>query len=264
MLTEGTRRFDLYDFFSVFIPGATFALGLFPFLPHNPDSFSISLVGVLIVLGLVFGRGIHASALLVEKRFNTTTHRDKFTSELREPKNVDPEVADRFYDACCEYFNLESLPEDRSKLAVNESNEENDTDKNQETAINSLYVLVRSYVHMDARGRSRTFQAVLDFYRSMWIASSYLSLIYVVYASVIIIDGLDQETVQYLSYIGSLGIHPVVIFFGSLTVGGASYTIFRHIRPLYRNYFVQYLMSDFLILSISGAQTEDNSKSEDD
>lgn len=237
MITEGTRRFDLYDFFSILIPGAAFTIGLLPFLPAKSSVFSTALFGILIVIGFVFGRGIHASALLLESRFGTS-HRDEFINELVNPVDIDRELIKQFYSNYTDTFEHGNLPSDYKDL---------DRDDHR-YGINTMYGMVRSYIHMDARGRSRTFQAVLDFYRSVMVTSAFLATLYMVYA---VLDGLqllNQETIGYTSYLGSLNIHPYILFFGAAGLFGISYWLFERIRSNYRSYFVQYMMSDFILL----------------
>lgn len=52
-----------------------------------------------------------------------------------------------------------------------------------------LYPLVRGYIHIDGRGRSRTFQAIHAFFRSGELGVIVLGSIYVAYAFLVVIFG---------------------------------------------------------------------------
>lgn len=238
MLTEGTRRFDLYDFFSILIPGAAFLIGLLPLFPSQTPIFSTATIAILIVAGFVIGRSIHAAALWLERFNDVTSHREQFANELVDAKFVSEDLVNRFYKHCLDSFDEISLPEDRTDLS------QSDHCDNLET----LYGLVRSYIHMDARGRSRTFQAVLDFYRSIWVASAVLSVIYVAFAALIGFGAPTGDAVGYISHLGELEIHYTIIFFGAVFVLGSAYATFKRVRSSYREFFIQYLMSDFVVL----------------
>ena len=247
MLAGSTRRFDLYDFFSVFIPGTTFVLGTLPFLPHQTPIDSIGLLLPMIILGFSVGRAIHTAANSIDDRFDTDGHRDHFRWELQQTEagDMDQGVVDRFYKRSKELFGDDiGLPDDRSEVTGAQAD--------------ALYALVRSYIHIDSRGRSRTFQAVYSFYRSMWLVSLLLCGLYFGYG-LIRMSGLSQEMVDYYTYISSLDISAVVFVFGSLVVITSSYTTFRGAKSTYQRYFIQYLISDFLVLrdSNSGIQAGD-------
>lgn len=170
MIQKGIRQFDLYDFFSVFLPGATFLIGLFPLVP-NETSFGIGIAGVIVVLGFVVGRAIHSTAIIFDRFWDNDDHRDVFIQQICDPNVLSTEVMDRFFNACCEMYDGLGLCDTRRMSVDTETDE-----------IEPLYTLVRSYVHMDSRGRSRTFQAVYAFHRSMWLVSLLLAFVYYAYA----------------------------------------------------------------------------------
>lgn len=259
MLTEGTRRFDLYDFFSVFVPGGAFLVGILPFLPRETPVSSTGFVGAMILLGFVFGRAIHALGLWLEGSGEdsifswgiagygidlrggdgvATSHRDYFVKEILEPNDISPGLVDTFYSFSSGYFDHLNLEQKRSDLVRADHEEE----------LESLYTLVRSAIHMDARGRSRTFQAVLDFQRTMMMGSLLLFVIYVFYSIVKALGPASNGFVGYNTYISYLGLPWWGIFLGAVLVLVGSYTTFEQIRSNYRRYFVQYLMADFITL----------------
>ncbi|MBX0346596.1 hypothetical protein [Haloarcula pellucida] len=238
MIGEGTRQLDLYDFFSIFIPGATLLLGLTPFLPTDSNPPAAVLIAVLIIGGVVLGRAIHATRLWAEEDAGVTSHRDRFISELITPDYITDDLADQFYNCCQEQFQELSLPENRSQLDRQKHGDD----------LNMLYSLIRSHIHIDARGRSRTFQAVLDFYGSIWIVSFFLVIIYAIYSTLKLFNALSGGVISYGSYLQTLGIHPTIIFSTALVALGGAYITFRGVRSDYRNIYIQYFISDFIVL----------------
>lgn len=235
MIGEGTRQLDLYDFFSILVPGAGFLIGLVPFLPQDIPIPTSVLLGGLIIGGFIVGRWFHAVRMLIERDVIAVSHREHFTDQLVNPTEISEDLADQFYDCCQSHFDNLHLPDKRDEL------EEHPND------LNTLYTTARSLIHMDSRGRSRTFQAVLDFYGSALLASGILSIVYVSYA---IVDqfSLNNDLVGYAPYLVELDFHPVIIFAGASLAFGSAYFTFKRVRGRYRTYFVQYLMSDFIIL----------------
>lgn len=238
MLTEGPRQFDLYDFFSVFLPGLLLIIGLFPFLPSETSVFSTGAIIPLSVGGFVIGRGIHAFSIQIDSIFEVTTHREFFKQQIRNPTVVSYALADAFYHECREAFPEVNLPKDRRNIGL--YSEIPDT----------LYGLVRGYIHIDARGRSRTFQAVFDFYRSVWLVSLLLMIAYTSYGIALEYD-LSVTDFGYGSHLSTLGFPPLTfVIWGGILLGG-SYLTFRQMRKSYRDLYIQYLISDFVVLTNS-------------
>lgn len=248
MLTESTRQFDLYDFFGVLIPGAVFILALFPFLPHDASVFTTGVLVATVAVGFVFGRALHALSLIIDQRYGATSHRDTFVNEVLEPESVTKGLANAFYKNAIETFPTLSLPDDRSNLERSEH----------WWVLEDLYGLVRSYIHMDARGRSRTFQAVFDFYRCMLTACFLLFAIYTMYTVALFFEIAADGWIGYNSYIGTLDLAPGLVFFGAAFLFLGPFAAFRHVRSDYREYYVQYLMSDFVVLEGDSGETSDN------
>lgn len=237
MLRGGIRRFDLYDFFSVFLPGATVLLGIVPFLPKK-TKLGPALVGTLIVLGFVVGRGVHSIAITAENVIGGDSHREKFHDEITRNGEFEDLLIDEFSEACNRIYDGFDFDED--------SDMDSDT----------LYTLVRSYVHMDSRGRSRTFQAVYAFHRSMWIVTLSLSLLYALYG---VGDALVlfEESVNYLSFIGVLDLPALVLTGGPLLVTSLAYRVSRDGKRRHRKNYVQYLIADFVTLYHAESSTDD-------
>jgi len=235
MIQRSVRRFDLYDFFSVFLPGATLLIGLFPFLPSGV-TLGVGVAGIVVVLGFVVGRAVHGTATTFDEFWDNDDHRDVFLQQISDPTVLSAEVMDRFFDTCCQVYDGLGLCETRRESIDAEADE-----------LEPLYTLVRSYVHMDSRGRSRTFQAVYAFHRSMWFVSLFLAFVYYWYAFLTAFP-VSQETVSYQTYISLTGLHPGVVTAGATVVALFSYRVFRDAKHRHQRYYVQYLISDFLTL----------------
>lgn len=247
MLRRGITRFDLYDFFSVFLPGAALLAGLLPFLPKG-TSVGPGFLGVLVVLGFVVGRAIHSGAIRFDDLLENKTHRELFLEQLDDPTLLSGSVVDRFFDVCCAVYSDLDFCEDRS-VAVDSDDE-----------LEPLYTLVRSYVHMDSRGRSRTFQAVYAFHRSMWFVSISLAVVYPAYGVARYIK-LIQGTVEFQSYVGSLGMPPLILIFVPSAAVLFVQTLFRIGKMRHQRSYIRYLITDFVTLYEAEHEIEDGDPS---
>lgn len=260
MINGNPRQFDLYDFFSVLLPGVALLLGLFPFLPNTTDVTALGAIVPVLVGGFVVGRAIHSLTVTIEKPpvedemgfvrtlfiakplgvifgneyTSDVTHRERFVSELQNGGSLDADLLDHFYEVCRMTFPGLDLPDER-------------TDELPDDKIDALYGLVRSAIHVDARGRSRTFQAVYAFYRSMWLVAFVLSAAYISYGVLRVFD-VHRGLVRYDSFIGSVGVPDVLIILGSIVAAYGGYVTFNEARKDYQKYYVQYLISDFIVL----------------
>jgi len=250
MLSNGIRRFDLYDFFAVFIPGATFLAGILPFLPEESNLGSPGIIVPIIILGFAVGRAIHSAATQFDVFWGNESHRERFVQEIEQPDMLPEDTVDRFFDACCNQFKDLGLCETRNSSIKNGDD------------IEQLYTLVRSYIHMDSRGRSRTFQAVYAFYRSMWLVAVSLCLIYYGYGFLRIL-GVTEGAVDYYTYISALGIPVAYIIAGAISIAAFCYSIFRRAKNQHQKYFIQYLLADFLVLYETSGNPEPGDPSVD-
>jgi len=152
-----------------------------------------------------------------------------------DPSFLTEDTVEQFRTDCAKEFDAIADP---SEL-------ENDSPYRQ--TIEDAYVLVRSYVHMDARGRSRTFQAIYSFFRSTWIASLVLATLYYGYA---VLKSLKLFTPYqiYTSVVGEVQIPVMGIALGSAATVGIAHRVFGEGRKGYQKFFVQYLIADFLVL----------------
>lgn len=246
MLQAGARRFELYDIFSVFVPGAALILAFVPLLPAFIPLSSPPILIPFLIASFIAGRAIHVVAIKIETFAERESHREVFREEVCSPNHVDTDVVKRFCKEAAEVFDeigLDGL-EDGTLDAANEDQAE------------TLYVLVRSYIHLDGRGRSRTFQALYSFHRSMWVITAPIGLIYYLYA-IISVAGYWETVDLYQSYIGSVNIAPELIAMGGAVIYLTGWEAFSKARPEYQKYFIQYLISDFLVLQTADSP-EDN------
>lgn len=240
MISEGTRQLDLYDFFSILIPGAVFTIALLPFLPTEITLGTTGLVVVLLVIGFVLGRAVHALGIQVERIPGATNHRALFRSELVEPTDLSSDLVETFYRRARYRLPLRDLPADPSTFDLEDGEDRR--------RIDDIYGMVRSSIHIDSRGRSRTFQAVLDFYRSMTVTSVLLFIIYSGYGIILAAPTSVHEIFPYQTHLASYEIIPAIPFFVGAVFTLSAYTSFERIRSDYRLYYIQYLMIDYLII----------------
>ncbi|ELZ07335.1 hypothetical protein C480_04746 [Natrialba aegyptia DSM 13077] len=99
----------------------------------------------------------------------------------------------------------------------------------------------------------------------MWIVSIGLFLIYALY-SILSILNIPSELVTYVSFIGTLNMNSAVLASTAFIIAVGSFKIFNSAKQNYQQYYIQYLISDFLILQndqISSGQQIDLSHSLD-
>lgn len=246
-MVAGTRPLDLYDFFSVFVPGAAFIVGLVPFLPDGSDVTALGAVVPIVVGGYVVGRGFHSLAAWLDGVVGEA-HRTRFFSQVAatEPEDFADDVRNQFLTRCNRRFGIPASPVVRNPAAANRN------------TLRSLYSTVRSHAHIDGRGRSRTFQAVYAFHRSMWVIVVVLGILYLGYAFVRIQRG-TEGIVAYRSILRSIGLDPLVLFLLVAITLSLSFATFRRSKATYRKHFVEYLVADFLTI-----ETESEEVSSDD
>lgn len=280
---EGIRRFDLYDFFSILLPGTALIFGLYPFLPMGFSVDSIAALVPFLVGGFIVGRAVHSTAVSFQRLLGRLSHREAFERELAEPTHLATETVDEFYEYCRDVFDTVALPADRESAFEDGGGSEevealgpkgirteavsflrNSYEQEPVTFGETLYVLVRAYVHIDGTGRSRTFQAVHAFYRSTEVVSAILVVIYLGYA----VKKLLSESVvdipallPYTTIVDHLGFEPEVIALGAILLAALSWKTFSTAKRTYRRYYLQYLVMDFLLLTdgVSGGRDDDNS-----
>lgn len=237
------RKFDLYDFFSVYLPGLAFIAAIAPFLPAGTNFGDSAAILVFLLGGFIVGRGIHSVAVKIEDLFETIpTHRERFQQEISLPEFLSQSTVDLFRSEYEEAFGSGwfDTGEDGDDEATSKEGGSNVVEED-------VYSMVRSYVHIDGRGRSRSFQAIYAFHRGMWVVTVTVALIYYSYAWAVELNLLNN-VVGYMSVIGTLHPEPVFITLGSSALFFFGHYVFRGAREDYQQYYIQYLISDFLVL----------------
>lgn len=261
MIRTSGPRLNLYNFFSVLLPGVTFVLGISPFLPSETKIDPLIGVVPLLAGGFVFGQAIHSLAVIWQSRTPRRTHREQFQELLKGetlPKyeGVDDDPAEEivtrntledFHEACDTRFDGIELPDF-------ENREEASAD-----TLRDLYTLVRGAVHFDGRGRSRTFQAIYAFCRSMWVLSIVLWVIYYTYVGVRLLDvpavlanhvgAGPNNTLIYTPLLTEYVPSPETVLILSTAIFLSSHKMFRSSTDEYKRYFTEYLISDFLLVN---------------
>lgn len=237
-VSEGGRKLDLYDFFSVLLPGFALLLSLVPLFPRSIDPLSAGMVIFLLLGGFIVGRGIHSVAVYIEEEWETIpTHRERFEDELVNPTALNEETIRNFRDRTSEAFRLDEIDPYLKK------------DDGEYTS-GDLYALTRSAIHIDGRGRSRTFQATYAFYRSMWIVTSVIGVLYYLYAfgKVFAVPG---SLAGFTSHLGSSQIEPAFIGLIAVALCFLAHYFFRGSREQYQTFYIQYLITDFITINSS-------------
>lgn len=227
------RLFDLYSFFSVFLPGFAFLLGIVPLLPRGVPTGAVSALVPLLVLGFVVGQAIHSLAVWAEEAFGHERHRVRFGEELEGRTNrFDETLVQEFYSCYSD-----------SSFEVPLVSLDEDEDTEESFDYSTIYALVQSYVHATEAGRSRVFQAIYALCRSLWFGSFLLLFLYWFVASYAVI--VNAEPRMLLLTAGHL-FETLLLF----TVGcGFAIFVFKYAADQYQEHFVQYLLADFIVLS---------------
>lgn len=227
------RLFSLYNFFSVFLPGFVFLLGIVPLLPRDALTDATTALVPLLALGFVVGQAVHSLAVWGEKAFGHERHRTRFSDELDDQTSRLDHGLVREFRTC--YAN--------SSFEVPLLFPDEDESDDREIDYASIYTLVQSYVHTEDIGRSRIFQAIYAFCRSLWFGSFFLTLLY--WSVVIYVVTANADPEIFLLTTGPLS----ESVFLSTIVCGTCVFVFKYAADQYQEHFVQYLLADFVVLS---------------
>ncbi|GGM63981.1 hypothetical protein J2752_000486 [Halarchaeum rubridurum] len=235
VLSSATSTFDLYDFFSMLLPGVAFLIGMFPFAPSEMPLGTFETLLVLIVVGYILGRAIHSAAESLDPHLGEPSHRAEFDRLIRtrSPSEISEETLDAYYTAAQEQFDYMDLPDDRTDV------EDGD--------LKTLYVHTRALIHRDGQGRSRTFQAIYAFYRSVTLVAVLLAVVYFIYGMGRYF-GAWVVIGAYTSHLGALQLPFAFFQLGAEAATMLTYLTFHDAKGDYRTYFLQYLIVDFLII----------------
>lgn len=245
MVLQPSNKFNLYDFFSVLLPGSITLLMLIPFLPEEGLPDFLILLLILIIGGYTLGHVLHTVSIELIEYVGGTTHRDRFGTELTGAGSLPEDVGVSFMLACQRRFSL-SRTESPIHRPQNQIVEPRDCLE--------YYELVRTYVDIDGRGRSRTYQALYAFSRSVLLGSLMAGSVYAVYIVLLVFDdspniAISLETVfWYTPYIQTVDIsapYLAIILFGTGVLIGR---VFLDTMRNYRDLFAAYMISDYLMI----------------
>lgn len=265
-------QLDLYDFFSVLLPGVYFLITLIPIVPTSLPLGTATAAVVLLVVGYVVGRALHTTA---ESLDTSPSNRDTFVNAITSRNEGDDtylderireflqklrygdlvvtgiewigrsasekedgveilndELKDRFYGAVKQDSGLD-LPYDRTVA--------------DESDINALYVYVRSQLYHHGNARSQSFQAIYAFYRSTYLATQLAAFLYIVY-SFGQLGGYWSRIGNYSTFIGGLELSPAAIFAVTEVILIASLITLYDAKDDYRKYYIEYLITDYLTI----------------
>lgn len=225
-------QLDLYDFFSVLLPGVYVLILLIPLVPRSLPLGTVGSAVVLLVGGYVTGRGLHTAAYSYDEKVGFPSNRDTFINAIKDSdvEILSPELRDQFYGVVKADSGF-SLPYDRQDA----DNEE----------LRTLYVYVRSQLYQHGNARAQSFQAIYAFYRSAHFATIIVALCYVGYAA-----GQSTEywenIGEYSTYMGQLGIEASDIIFFAEILFFVSLITLKGAKSDYKQYYLQYLMTDYI------------------
>lgn len=254
MVLQPSSKFNLYEFFSILLPGSITLLMLFPFLPDESLPEFLTLFLILVIAGYSLGHLLHTVSIEAISYIGGATHRDQFVKELRGSGSLPSDTLVSFMLACQKRFNLaqSDSPIHRPQNRILEPRDCSD-----------YYELVRTYINIDGRGRSRTYQALYSFSRSILMGSLIAGIIYAGYILLLVFEDTPQinigpkEVFWYTPYIQTVNIsapYLAIILFGlGILIG----RVFLDTMRNYRTLFATYMISDYLMI-IEYKQEETN------
>jgi hypothetical protein len=245
-MTQGSfRAFSLYDFFSVFLPGVSLIIGLYPLAPEElTNSINISLgIPILFVGGFIFGQAIHGTAVGIQSKISKT-HYDILEKKLI-PGN---EPYHPFY-----FLSRRPLSsENQNKLMKQGLESVYDGDRfstfdaeGDDIDLSNtkfIYKLIRSNLSVDGRGKARHLQAIYAFCRSMWLSSLYL---FILYTSTFVF-ATQTQNIDFSAPFFSLS-QDIPYVGGSILLVLLSLSgLFAYESGRYKTIYIDYLVMDFI------------------
>jgi len=229
-------QLDLYDFFSVLLPGVYLLTTLIPFLPQSLPLGTVASAVVLLVGGYVVGRAIHNASRAYDQRKNIPSNRDTFINTIKSDdiSILTPEYKNQFYTTARQNTGVQCFPPNRTDASDDD--------------LSALYVHVRSRLYQHGNVRSQSFQAIYAFYRSAHFATLIAAICYGAYG-VGQIFGTWSGFGSYSTYIGSLGLEPGTLVLGAELFFVSSLFTLANAKTDYRDYFIEYLIADYLSIS---------------
>lgn len=274
-------QLDLYDFFSVLLPGVYLLIILIPVVPNALSFGTTTGAVVLIVGGYVVGRALHTAAESLDHYFNAPSNRDTFVNAITTREEGDDSSDDngdddqsmgvfkllweRFYpngDIESLEFNIRFDGGEAGVEILNDELKDNfyremkqDSDLRlpyhradaDERDIEAVYVYTRSKLYQHGNVRSQSFQAIYSFYRSAFLATQLGGIVYLIYAF-----GQSREywaeIGNYSTLIGELdpSVGTVIVAAELLLILGLD--TLGKAKADYRKYYIEYLVVDYLTI----------------
>lgn len=225
------QRINLYDLYTILIPGVAVVIFLSPFLPDDTSIGSLPLLIPLIVTGFVVGRIFQILSAILDREFGRPSHREIFSDELENTPNTSDELIDALFSSLNTRFSSLNFPDNASRLSDEQATE--------------VYMLISDSINFSGRGKSRTFQALSDFYRSMWFVSIVIGWIYYIYG-IMYWNGMLVGMANYTSIIGSLGYPPPLISLVGTFIGFGGFALFSEAHSFNKELYIRYLIVDFV------------------
>jgi len=228
------RLFSVYDFFSVLLPGLATVFGFYMLIPKPIEIGILAALLPILVLSFVFGQALHSLSAWFEAVLNRTrlvsSHRTQFGEYLCE--NSDEYVVQKFREECAYVFR------DSGLIDIEREDSAKDTWK-------ELYPYVQSHIYTDDTGRSRTFQAIFAFSRSMTVFLLGLPLLYILHFSLDSAGIIVSRPPKYLLFFPDFREFIEAVW----PLSWIGMLIFLYATYSYKRYFVQYLVSDFVSIN---------------
>lgn len=253
MSSSSVQRLNLYNFFAVLLPGTSFVILLVPLLPEEIIVGPVSAAIPLIAVGFVIGQALHTVGATVQSfrddSIATTSHRELFARAVNDDSESDTDIPndliEKFRHAVDQQHGVESPDSDSDSY-----------DWMTDDGIKSMYGLVRSQIHADGRGRSRVFQSIYAFSRSILLMIPVVGFIYVLYASLATLDvslasqlNLESNGPIYTPAVASTLNEPLVVLPVTFIVAALGWFIFTRTTEQYKRYYVEYTLADYVVIT---------------
>lgn len=220
----GNNPRGLYYFFTRLLPGLVVLLGLGFITPHafmvSLPVASVILIGI--VLSFVTGQIMHSLAAALERTVPFTNPHREYAYQLLDTIHTDLN-SNSDGDSGLRHQLLRSALKDEYQMRIGDDGLKLD--------VEGLYVLLRSRVELDGRGRTLQYQALILFSRNMGLSLLFVGL-FVLLSSQL-----------------KLAYSPIIPqFSGSISLGIVGLLWLSGIGLIVRNEYYKQLYADYLIL----------------
>lgn len=228
------QLFSVYDFFSVLLPGLATVFGLYMLIPIAIEIGIIAALLPILVLSFVFGQALHSLSAGLEALLSDITtlsnHRTQFGKYICD--NPDEHLVQKFKEDCAYKFH------DCKLMDTQQNGCSTDTWK-------ELYPYIQSHIYTNDTGRSRTFQAIFAFSRSMTVFLFGLPILYGIHFLLDSSGVIVSRPPKYLLFFPNFPEFIEAVW----PLSWIGMFIFLYATYSYKRYFVQYLISDFVSIN---------------